>query len=121
MGPENMAVINSVADDMALQANATGLARQGQPAATRMVGEIGSERGVPMLDRAMMVLNNMLKRTGGIRREMTMRDIAQLRQNPEEMAKVLGMANELERPMIAQLLRTAPGIGMAESVNQVPQ
>jgi len=106
--PQQEQVANAVLGNLKNEAVFNDLASKGASATRKMVGDFSQPvQGVGMVDRVVTVANAILRRVEGKGSKATMNSLADLMQDPQKLATVMGKATPSERQTLVDALAKA--------------
>jgi hypothetical protein len=98
LGPEGSKKVQAVMKDLLQKAEFENLASAGMKEARRITNiQLDTIPQVGMLDRAMMIINNVTRRVEGFGGIRTMKELGEIMQDPKEMARLMREATPKER------------------------
>lgn len=100
MTPDEMATIQRIGSGLARDADVQMLGRAGQGKVTQKIGNIFSDQLPNALNRKVMIINAILRRTGVGATERTMNALSIKMQDPAAMADIMEKATAAERRAI---------------------
>lgn len=118
MTPDQMQVISRVGRDLSNRADFDELATAGAAKVNATIGSMYSKQIAPMLNRYMMIANNILKRTAAGASERGMKVLAEKMQDPAAMARIMEAATLAEKTQLNALMNSIMSQGAGRSVTQ---
>ena len=105
LSAEDVQKLQGVRGELADVAKAQALGSKGTQAARKLTGILDPQQLPGTLNRAVLVTNNILKRTGSIRKEATMDEVSRLFQDPQSMRRLLSRATPEEAGIIRKTMQ----------------
>ena len=105
---EEMDKVNEITSALGRDQRMANLATRGAPEFRRQVSDIAGFRGPGILERGMVILNNLLSRAGVTRQVQTMRDLSRTLQDTALTREIMAMANPEAREVLRRLALTLP-------------